>query len=190
MPLDLASRPRRLAAAGVDAFFNVLVLDILGVLVTEDPDIVGRIFQARYFGIEYRRDLIALAWIAAFAAMSVHAVLIAWRGQSVAKMLFGVRIVRADGRAPGLVHGVLLRYLPFTLLSLLPSAVAALRGSLWSSSWVFVLSTVVHLVDALMITGKGRCCLHDRLSDTRVIAIPATLSPVRSMDRLPSEPSA
>lgn len=178
MPIDLASRRRRLAAAVVDFLFNHVVLITLGAFATAEATLIERIELARWPGLEYRPGLIALAWLAAFAAMAIHAVLIARRGQSLAKIAFRLRIVRADGRAAGLYHGFVLRYLPFALLSLLPSAIAALRGSPWLVSSMAVASLLVHGLDAAMIAGKGRRCLHDRIADTWVVEIPAALSTV------------
>lgn len=176
MSLELASRPRRLAAGVVDFVFNLVLLITIGVFATEDSSLVDRIELARLFGLEYRRDLIALAWIAAFAAMALHALLIAWRGQSLAKILFRLRIVLADGHSAGLYRGFILRYLPFALLSLLPSAVAALRGSPMLVSWMAVVSILVHVVDVALIMGSSRRCLHDRIADTWVMEVAADQS--------------
>jgi uncharacterized RDD family membrane protein YckC len=92
--------------------------------------------------------------------------LIVWRGQSVGKILVGTRIVRMNGAAPGLLHGVVLRAWPVVAVSwaqLLPASVKSL----------FVGLNVALLVDAAFIfTGKGaRRCVHDLLADTCVVDV-------------------
>ena len=84
--------------------------------------------------------------------------LVAWRGQTVGKLLVGSRIVRGDGAAPGLVHGVLLREW-FQALSLMFGGSDAARTFLGLGS----------LVDVVFIFGAGRRCLHDRIADTYVV---------------------
>ncbi len=77
--------------------------------------------------------------------------LMATSGQTVGKLLVGIVVVMPDGSLPGFVEGVLLR------------------------SWVFVVSSIVlpfiPLVDALVIFGRERRCLHDYLAGTVVIDV-------------------
>jgi uncharacterized RDD family membrane protein YckC len=76
------------------------------------------------------------------------------RGQTIGKMLVGIQIVQMDGAPVDFKSGVLLRvWAPFAL-SLLPYVGGA-----------------VQVVDALMIYGEERRCLHDRLAGTRVVRV-------------------
>ncbi|MCA9686222.1 MAG: RDD family protein [Myxococcales bacterium] len=75
--------------------------------------------------------------------------LITTTGQTLAKKWLGIRIVRLDGSPVDFVHGVLLR------------------------SWVMQAAAsfipLVGLVDALLIFGDERRCLHDHLAGTKVV---------------------
>ena len=175
LPVQLASPQRRLAAAVADACLNMVVLIVVSVLF--DPSIPDRVQLARMTGLERSITANVLAWVSTLVAMIPHAILIATRGQSVAKIVFGLRIVTADGSPAGFYRGFVLRYLPFTLLSLTPSFLGALQASsLWTSR-VAALSLIAHAIDGAMIFGKRRRCLHDWIAGTLVA-------------RLPSEPSA
>lgn len=81
--------------------------------------------------------------------------LIATTGQSLAKKWLGIKIVRVDGSPVGFVNGVILRSWVTGALSNIP-----------------VLGPIVGLVDALMIFGEERRCLHDHIAGTRVIVAP------------------
>jgi uncharacterized RDD family membrane protein YckC len=82
--------------------------------------------------------------------------LIATTGQTLAKRWLGIMIVRTDGSPCGFVNGVLLRnWVIYVLLSFLP----------------FV-NYLVWLIDALMIFGDERRCLHDHIAGTRVVVAP------------------
>ena len=69
-------------------------------------------------------------------------------GQSIAKKLLGIKVVRADGSPAALGRIFWLRNVVNGLLSILP-----LYG----------------FVDALFIVGESRQCLHDKIADTIVI---------------------
>jgi len=83
----------------------------------------------------------------------VQLCLLAWRGQSVGKLLLGLRIVRSTDNAPaGFVRAFLLRgTMPF-LLEQIP-----LLGLLF---WV---------VDSCFIFRDDRRCLHDLVAGTKVV---------------------
>lgn len=76
--------------------------------------------------------------------------LIATQGQTLAKMLLGMRIVTDGGHMPGLVQGVILR------------------------NWVrFALSFIpfFSLIDVLFIFGESRRCIHDYMAGTYVVDV-------------------
>ncbi len=79
--------------------------------------------------------------------------LLAWRGQSVGKLLFGLRIVRFPDHTPaGFVRTCLLRgTIPF-LLEQIP-----------------VLGLIVWVVDSCFIFRPDQRCLHDLIAGTKVV---------------------
>lgn len=74
--------------------------------------------------------------------------LIATRGQSLGKMLLGMKIVDRQGGNPGFVSGVILRNWLRAALNFIP---------------------FFGLVDALVIFGDSRRCIHDFLAGTHVV---------------------
>ena len=84
----------------------------------------------------------------------VNGYLLMTRGQTVGKLLLGMRIVRPGGSAasPGRIIG--LRY-----------------GVGWLLSAVPVVGMVYALVDCLLIFRADRRCLHDMIADTIVVKI-------------------
>ena len=75
-------------------------------------------------------------------------------GQTLAKKAVGIRILRSDASRCELWRIVVLRFLPVSLLGAIP-----------------VVGFVVSLVDALMIFGEERRCLHDLIADTIVVDV-------------------
>jgi uncharacterized RDD family membrane protein YckC len=69
-------------------------------------------------------------------------------GQSVGKRIWGIKVVRSDGSPASLGRIFLLRNVVNAVLTVLP-----LYG----------------LLDALLILGEKRQCLHDKIADTIVI---------------------
>jgi uncharacterized RDD family membrane protein YckC len=69
-------------------------------------------------------------------------------GQSIAKRMLGIKVVRADGSPIKIGRLFWMRNFLNTLISFIP-----LYG----------------LVDALFIFGESRQCLHDKLADTIVV---------------------
>ncbi|MBC5763693.1 RDD family protein [Ramlibacter albus] len=82
----------------------------------------------------------------------VHGVPLARRGQTVGKMVLGIRIVRIDGSRASLGRLLGLRYGIGTLATVIPA-----------------IGQPYALVDALLIFRKSRRCLHDVIADTVVL---------------------
>lgn len=78
------------------------------------------------------------------------------RGQTIGKLVFGIRIVRSDGRRAEFLRLVLLR-----------------DGFSYALRWVPVVGLFLSLLDALMIFRSDRRCLHDLVADTIVVIVPA-----------------
>ena len=93
----------------------------------------------------------AVPWLAVLAI--VQCTLIGTRGQSVGKLLCGLRIVRYRDAAPaGFLNGVLLR-------SVIPTAI----------DQVPVLGKLFWIVDSCFIFGEEKRCIHDYIGDTKVV---------------------
>ena len=91
----------------------------------------------------------------------INWVLITQSGQSPAKRLLGMRIVRIeDGALPGFVRGVILR--------------------IWVPALINQFCSFFGLLDALWIFGEPRRCLHDHIASTRVVEVRYTDEDPRS----------
>jgi uncharacterized RDD family membrane protein YckC len=91
------------------------------------------------------------------AVAIVNWVLIAQRGQSIAKRILGMRIiVRDTGELPGFLRGVILR--------------------IWVPAAINQACNLFSLVDALWIFGDEQRCLHDLIAGTIVIDVKSEAS--------------
>ncbi len=86
------------------------------------------------------------------AIIATNWVLLHRHGQTIAKRMFGIKVVRSNGERCSLARILLARWLPITVLTIVP----------------FV-GIVLALVDALMIFRRDRRCLHDLVADTIVV---------------------
>jgi uncharacterized RDD family membrane protein YckC len=89
---------------------------------------------------------------ALFAAFQWY--LVATTGQSLAKRWLSMRIVKLDGSPVNFVSGVVLRSWVLFPLQLIP-----------------YVGNLIGLVDAVMIFGQDRRCLHDRIAGTKVVTL-------------------
>jgi uncharacterized RDD family membrane protein YckC len=87
-----------------------------------------------------------LLGLAAWLGLTV--MFVSRNGQSIGKKITGIKVVRSDGSPASLGRIIVLRNVLNSLLGIIP-----LYG----------------LVDALMIFGDKRQCVHDRIADTIVI---------------------
>jgi uncharacterized RDD family membrane protein YckC len=92
--------------------------------------------------------------VGCFVLVAVQAFLLSTRGQTVGKIIVGVRIVRLDGRPAGFVHALLLRSLVIGVIENIP--------------W---LGLGFDLADILFIFTAERRCLHDLIAGTRVVTV-------------------
>jgi uncharacterized RDD family membrane protein YckC len=77
---------------------------------------------------------------------------VAANGQTIAKKLLGIKVVRSDGTRATVGRIFWLRNVVNTLISMIP-----LIGGLYA------------LVDALFIFTERKQCLHDKIADTIVV---------------------
>jgi uncharacterized RDD family membrane protein YckC len=137
---ELASLGSRFVAKLLDGLLYFGVVLVIGLPSTA-------------FGFdEFGAGLVALTWI----GLAIYQwVLIATTGQTLGKKWMGIRIVKLDGSPVDFVSGVLLR-------------IWALYGLTCVGSLIMI-GGLLPLVDALMIFGDERRCLHDHLASTKVI---------------------
>jgi uncharacterized RDD family membrane protein YckC len=143
-----AGRGRRLAAAILDGFILTLMVYIplgIGVALNGHPLITspGHFNTGALIGAGGFLPLIGLvAWCWLTIAFVVS------NGQSIAKRMLGIKVVRKDGSKASFARIFLLRNCVNLILAFLP-----LYG----------------LVDLLLIFGEARQCVHDKIADTIVI---------------------
>ena len=82
----------------------------------------------------------------------IRGYLLKTNGQTVGKYLAGIRIVDLNGNVPDFTKLILLRYLPISLVGLIPGV-----------------GSVMSLIDVLFIFRSDRQCVHDLLAGTKVI---------------------
>lgn len=144
----LAGRGVRLVAAMLD---GVLVGALVLALMAVSPAIEALVAPETpsYFALNWAGLLIGLPLF-----LLVQGWTLVTRGQTLAKIIFGLRIVRTDGSKADAFRVLGLRYGVGYLLSL-------------STGTQMIFS----LVDALLIFRESRQCLHDTIADTKVIKI-------------------
>jgi uncharacterized RDD family membrane protein YckC len=163
---ELASHGARIGAALLNAFLYCLAV-IPGTMMTaaqlvrQNPDLVA-LAQSGTLRPENLNlaGLIGTAlwvWAGFGAVVLVQILLLTFRGQNIGKLIFGVRVVRADsGQPAGFVHAALLRFLvPLLLMFLL--------------NWIMLLGFVFLLVDLCCMARSDRRCLHDLMAGTKVV---------------------
>jgi len=92
-----------------------------------------------------------------FAAISLQACLLSFRGQNIGMLLTGLKVVRfSDGQPAGFLHGALLRFLAPVSLMFMPS-------------YVPFLGLMFLCVDYFFIFRADRRCVHDLIADTKVV---------------------
>jgi uncharacterized RDD family membrane protein YckC len=80
--------------------------------------------------------------------------LLSTRGHTLGKKWLGIRVVRNDGTPVDFVRGVILRNWVLQAIAQIP-----------------YIGSFIGLVDTLMIFGGDQRCLHDKIADTKVIAV-------------------
>ena len=99
------------------------------------------------------------AWL---ALLVVQVWLLATRGQSIGKLLVGVRIVRfADGGKAGIVYAWLLREVPMTFIGMVLGFVPFIGP--------VMIRPAFHVTDWCMIFRDDQRCLHDLIAGTKVV---------------------
>ena len=143
----LADRGTRLAAVLLDGIFiGLAMVPLIFVAVSmggRGAD--GSVGAAQIAGI-------AIAAVLVLGLLVWNCILLERAGQTIAKKMLGIRVVRRDGSHCGLARIFVARYLPVTVLGMIP-----------------FIGSLVSLVDALLIFRDDRRCLHDEIADTIVV---------------------
>jgi uncharacterized RDD family membrane protein YckC len=141
----LAGRGRRLAGAIIDTVILLLLWWVLGMLTPLN-------IYSSQMASAGTLTLVGYGLVGLLLFAAVNSWLLASRGQTVAKALLGMRIVRRDGTAADVLRLVGLRYGVGALITVLP-----------------IVGMVYSLADALMIFRANRRCIHDLIADTIVV---------------------
>jgi uncharacterized RDD family membrane protein YckC len=144
--LVLAERSTRFAAWATDVFTLLLATSPWLVMVLDVPGIPQ---MPEGFT---EANAVAVSSALLVLVLAVNALLMHLRGQTIGKALFRIRMVRSDGARAGLARLLFARYLVPVVLNFVPVA-----------------GMFVFPVDALMIFGGAKRCLHDLIADTLVV---------------------
>jgi uncharacterized RDD family membrane protein YckC len=144
---ELADRGMRLLAFfldGIIASFMIMVPAVIVALATRPFEQSG---QAEFdFGVWQLPLLLCGVGFVAWAWITI--LLVARYGQTIAKRMLEIRVVRSDGSQASLGRIFWLRNVVNGLLSVLP---------------------LYEVIDSLFIFGERRQCIHDLIADTIVV---------------------
>jgi uncharacterized RDD family membrane protein YckC len=140
--LELAGRGIRLGAAILDGVIVALLVYV--------PLIAGGAFSARDPGEVPQISPVAglLAFVGLVVWLWFTILYVSRNGQTIAKKWLGIKVVRSDGSKASLGRIFWLRNVVNALLGIIP---------------------LYALIDALLIFGEPRQCIHDKLADTIVV---------------------
>ena len=149
---SLAGRGARFGAYLVDAVVSTIVFLVIigfGWWITFD--------DLAQFGTQpSATDVLRVASLYVVVFMAINGYLLITRGQTVGKLMLGIRIVNsASGGNVSAAKVLGLRYIVFFGLQTIP---------------VFGMRELVGLLDALFIFRDDRRCLHDLLAGTKVVS--------------------
>jgi uncharacterized RDD family membrane protein YckC len=97
----------------------------------------------------------------------LQAALIARSGQSVGKLVTRTRMVLSNGGPAGLLRGFLLRTFPFAMVFFSPWVLVG-TGMVKESATLEGCTSLILLIDVLIIFRTGNRCLHDHIAGTFV----------------------
>lgn len=141
--LTLAGRGERLGAAILDS----IILFAPAMVV-----VFAGLSMMRGSGGDSAVLFVLSAYLIPVALGFVNLYMLHNTGQTMAKRMLGIKIVRANGERCSTPRLVFARWLPMVLVGLIP-----------------LLSILVWLVDSLLIFAEDRRCIHDHIADTIVV---------------------
>jgi len=146
---ELGGRGTRFVAAFIDGVIYIVLawilpkIPLLGALLAERE---GADIWTRFSIVGFIMPMALL--------LIVNGWLLVNKGQTVGKMICGLRIVRSDGSKADAWHILGLRY-----------------GVGYLTNLITLVSFVYGIVDSLLIFRESRKCLHDNIADTKVIKL-------------------
>jgi len=135
----LAERGTRLGAAILDSLFFLLVMIPIFFIIESNDDTAITI-------------AVSITAIAAIVLIGFNLKFLYENGQTIAKRILGIKIVRTDGERCGLARIIFLRNFVIGLLGNIP-----------------LIGPIVSIANPLFIFRGDRRCLHDLIADTKVI---------------------
>jgi uncharacterized RDD family membrane protein YckC len=142
---QLATRGQRFGAAIVDTIIGfVFAVPLMMSLGLWDYAKRGR-------PVPFSLTLLSMALGFGFFVL-VHGYFLKRNGQTVGKKLVGIRIADLQGELPAFGRLIGLRYLPISLVTLIPA-----------------IGQLLPLVDVLFIFRSDRRCVHDLIAGTKVV---------------------
>ena len=143
----LADRGIRLGAAIVDGLIIAGPIILFAILLPAFVGVKGKQPNLALFGT------IGVVFVVFMVVLViVNMVLLHRYGQTMAKRLFKIKIVRGDGSRCSLLRIIFARALPMVLLEAIP-----------------LVGYIISLLDPLLIFRDDYRCLHDHIADTLVI---------------------
>lgn len=142
---ELATRSSRLAAAIVDGLIGLAYAMPITYLVGTWSYVSQGLTPP--IGIT-----LAASALGFLGFVLIHGSFLKSNGQTIGKKLAGIRIVDLNGNVPDLGTIILKRYLPISVVALIP-----------------MLGTFIPVIDVLFIFRKDRRCLHDLVAGTKVV---------------------
>ena len=149
--IELAGRGTRLLAAIIDGII-VVVITYAPLIISGDIRKSAEAALKSNDALAFYSGFLGVGGIVALAGLIIWAVitfrLVQQNGQTIAKKLLSIKVVRSDGSRASLSRIFWLRNVVNTLLSLVP---------------------FYSFVEILFIFGERRQCLHDKIADTIVV---------------------
>lgn len=141
----LASRWKRFWAASLDGVISMLIITPIMYFTGGFQSISGGQKNPFLYTVS-----IGLVGILIFVL--IHGRLLSQYGQTVGKRILGIRIADLEGNVPSIKRHILPRYAFTSLMPYIP-----------------ILGAWLSLIDLLLIFGKSKRCVHDRVGKTIVI---------------------
>ncbi len=135
-------------------FFAALIDGILAALIIMPLMLSFGVFELIASGqdVETSSNLMfGVIGIAIF--MLLHGYLLKTKGQTIGKMILGIKIVDLQGNLPQFGKLISMRYLPLWVVQMIPAI------------------NILALVDVLFIFRGDRRCVHDLIAGTKVVRI-------------------
>ena len=163
----LAERGQRLLARVIDWMIEILCSIPGGIILfAEVLKVVITVSQGKepdFSELDVPKLILggALLLVARLGLLVVQVWMLTTRGQSIGKRLMGIRVVRQDGSAAGIVYAWVLRELTITGIGIMASLIPFIGPLL--------LQPAFHITDWCMIFSDDQRCLHDRIAGTKVV---------------------